>query len=229
MCLSAPTNRTIRTAARTLTGTRGCAAFRRCIMARRYEQHGMTKTPEWGAWARMIGRCENPSTPEYHCYGGRGIQVCREWKDSFLAFYRHVGPRPSPKHSIDRIDNNGDYRPGNVRWATRHQQQANMRKSVLITHGGETLCAREWSRRTGLCHHTITARLRAGYPIDRVLSPEPLPHRSPRNEYKGLCQSEWAKALGLSTTAMSRRIRKFGWDKAIALGPANPKKQRNRK
>src|SRR5262245_21492050 len=91
-------------------------------------QGGMT--PEYRAWANMKTRCYAPSYRGYHNYGGRGIQVADEWRN-FEAFYAHVGPRPSAQHSIDRIDNGGNYEPGNVRWATRNEQQGNKRRKHL--------------------------------------------------------------------------------------------------
>jgi hypothetical protein len=80
---------------------------------------GRILSPEWTAWKNLKQRCTIPNHPGYGRYGGRGITVCEEWLNSFEAFYRHVGPRPSPEHSIDRINNDLGYFPGNVRWATR--------------------------------------------------------------------------------------------------------------
>ena len=82
-------------------------------------------TPEYAAWAAMKQRCTNRNAPPFIHYGARGISVCERWMNSFEAFLADVGRRPSPKHSIDRIDNDGDYEPGNVRWATRKEQRAN--------------------------------------------------------------------------------------------------------
>ncbi len=84
---------------------------------------------EYRAWYQMIYRCTNPKFPQWKDYGGRGISVCAEWRNSFTAFFEHVGPRPSPQHSFDRIDNDGNYEPGNVRWATRSQQNSNQRRT----------------------------------------------------------------------------------------------------
>src|SRR3954468_10898783 len=85
------------------------------------------RTPEYQAWLRMKKRCFNPRSKDYADYGGRGITVCDEWKDDFAAFMAHIGPRPSPVHSVDRIRNSEGYRPGNVKWSTRTEQSRNRR------------------------------------------------------------------------------------------------------
>jgi len=98
--------------------------------------HGLTKSgekppPEYIAWQRMKDRCLNKNCPDYHRYGGRGIKVFSGWVNDPVAFINYVGPRPSPKHSIDRIDNNLGYEPGNVRWATMREQSRNQRSTKL--------------------------------------------------------------------------------------------------
>jgi hypothetical protein len=87
----------------------------------------MTNTPEYNAWCMMRARCGNPKNNSYHNYGGRGIKVCERWASSFESFLADVGRKPSPKHSLDREENNGDYEPGNVRWSTRRTQTLNRR------------------------------------------------------------------------------------------------------
>lgn len=90
-------------------------------------KHGGSGTPEYSVWESMIARCENRKHRAWHDYGGRGIVVCKRWRSNFANFLSDVGPRTTPKHTLDRINNNGDYEPGNVRWATRSEQNANQR------------------------------------------------------------------------------------------------------
>lgn len=88
-------------------------------------------SPEYYIWSAMIQRCHNPKASGYKNYGGRGINVCQKWRNSFLEFFNHIGRRPTPTHTLDRIDNDGHYRPGNVRWATRREQNLNTRRTVV--------------------------------------------------------------------------------------------------
>lgn len=94
----------------------------------RPRKHGMSHTAEYKIWGGIIYRCTNPSCKDWDLYGGRGIQVCDEWRTSFEAFLAHVGYRPNPDMSIDRINNDGNYEPGNVQWADRVTQRANRRR-----------------------------------------------------------------------------------------------------
>lgn len=114
---------------------------------RKPERHGMTGKPEYLAWHNMLARCYLKTYRQYDDWGGRGITVCNEWRNSFTAFYEYIGPRPSPKHSLDRIDNDGNYEPGNVHWTTRSAQQVNRR----------TQSQASWSS-----HYVAKARIAAG-------------------------------------------------------------------
>jgi hypothetical protein len=111
---------------RGLTVSCGCKRYRTQHPA---ATHGKKWTPEHRAWLGAKGRCFNPKNPRYVYYGERGITMCQEWKDNFMAFYAHIGPKPHPKLTLDRIDVDGNYEPGNVRWATWKTQRNNRRDS----------------------------------------------------------------------------------------------------
>lgn len=115
-------------------------------------------------WLNMNSRCCHPSSTSYASYGARGIRVCDEWRGrgGFERFFAHVGPRPSSAHSIDRIDVDGDYAPGNVRWATRTEQAENTRQSVFVTHDGVTRCVSAWAESLGLNRYTVYKRIGRG-------------------------------------------------------------------
>ena len=125
-------------------------------------KHGQTRTAEYEAWEHIVQRCTNPKCKVWKDYGGRGITVCAEWRDNFEAFLAHVGKRPSPKHSIDRIDNDGNYEPGNMRWATMTQQHRNFRRNHLITINGETKCMQEWAEVLGTYYQSIQHKIKRG-------------------------------------------------------------------
>lgn len=134
--------------------------------------HGMTRTREYKIWQGMVQRCTNPNSTFFSRYGGRGIGVCRQWLDSFEAFFGDMGKAPTKRHTLDRIDNDGNYEPGNVRWATRIQQARNTRTNRRLTFNGETMTVTEWAARLGLPVPTIFSRLRKRLPLHRVLSPK---------------------------------------------------------
>lgn len=96
---------------------------------------GPVRTPEYAAWRGMIERCLNPNDERFKDYGGRGIKICPAWRNDFVSFLMEVGTRPSPKHSIDRIDNDGDYEPGNVKWSTAKEQASNRRRWTHCKRG----------------------------------------------------------------------------------------------
>ena len=129
-----------------------------------YNRHGMTKTPEYDAWKHMKDRCFNPNYQHYSHYGGRGIGVCDRWKNSFENFLADMGTKPSPKHSLDRIDNDGDYCPENCKWSTKKEQQNNQRNNKpLITIGSKTYTIAQWGIEMGYGKTVIYMRLKAGW------------------------------------------------------------------
>lgn len=128
------------------------------------------KTAEFRCWMNMRNRCQNPKNPCYNRYGGRGIEVCAEWDRSFVNFLSDMGRRPSPLHTLDRIDSNGNYEPGNCRWETRLVQSNNRSFARSIAHNGKTCSAAEWARITGLRAGTIIRRLNLGWSVEKTLT-----------------------------------------------------------
>ncbi len=149
----------------------------------RYSKHNGCNRPEYVCWQQMNSRCFNPRNRCFPRYGGRGVTVCDRWRHDFAAFLADMGPRPSPKHSIDRIDNSGPYSPENCRWATLTEQNRNKRTNRLLTFHGETLPLSAWAERLGMPENTIRNRLRRGWSDERTLT-EPVhfnPFKGPRS------------------------------------------------
>jgi hypothetical protein len=120
------------------------------------------RCPERTIWNSMKARCGNPRNAAFSRYGGRGISVCARWRDSFECFLADMGARPSPQHSLDRIDVDGNYEPGNVRWATCVEQARNKRSSRLVSIDGVTRTVAEWAELNGVDPHPIYHRLDRG-------------------------------------------------------------------
>lgn len=150
--------------------TTSCGCVKRASIASVNFSHGKTGTPEYRIWNGIIDRCCNPNCPAYPDYGGRGITICNEWRHDFAAFLAYVGTRPSSKHTIDRINNDLGYAPGNVRWATKIVQARNTRANRFITYGSRTLTLAEWAEITGIGHSTIANRLKSGWSVDDALT-----------------------------------------------------------
>lgn len=141
-----------------------------CGCRRGNRKHLDSYTSEYSTWNEMRSRCRSPKHRAYSMYGGRGIFVCDRWNDSFKSFLDDMGRRPSPKHSLDRIDNDGPYSPENCRWATQKLQCSNRRNTRRYTLNGESLSLHEWSDRTGLPYTTLDHRYRNGWPAELALT-----------------------------------------------------------
>lgn len=175
--------------------TASCGCLQSEMTSSRFTKHGLKGTPEYEIWKGIKRRCLNPNTNGYKKYGARGITICDLWRDSFMAFLEHVGQRPSPQHSIDRIDNDRGYEPGNVRWATMVEQNRNLRDNVFLTLDGKTMTMAAWADEVGIPASTIRIRLRSlGWDVERALR---TPLRT-RNKQADLERGETSKGQKVS-------------------------------
>jgi hypothetical protein len=132
------------------------------------------KRSEYSTWTDIKKRCHNPKATRFNHYGGRGIKVCDRWLEpdgrGFVNFLADMGPKPSTKHSIDRIDVNGHYCPKNCRWATNKEQCNNKRNNVLITANGKTQTLTQWADELGVCFGSLASRVRYGWSDDAIIN-----------------------------------------------------------
>jgi len=134
-------------------------------------KHGLSNTPEFRTWAEIKIRCYNIKSTSYERYGARGITMCDRWINSFENFLCDMGRKPSRYHSIDRINNNGDYSPQNCRWASPIEQANNKSNNVVIEHNGIKDTIPGWCRRTGLTYASLRHRiLIAKWDIEKALT-----------------------------------------------------------
>jgi hypothetical protein len=138
----------------------------------RHIKHGMHGTPEYRAWRGMIGRCESRTHANYGGYGGRGIKVCDRWRHSFENFFADMGLRPSPKHSLDRIDNDAPegYTSANCRWTTQDVQIRNSRKIIPVKVDGKIVCMKDACALRDVSYVMVRDRVRRGWPIEKALA-----------------------------------------------------------
>lgn len=132
-----------------------------------YSRRGK-RTKTHSIWLTMKSRCYNPKVAAYKYYGARGITVCDRWRLSFLNFLNDMGEKP-PGKSLERIDNNRGYEPGNVRWAVTSEQNANRRNSIMVTVDGVTECLAHTARRLGLNLPRVKGRLKRGWSMEDAL------------------------------------------------------------
>lgn len=190
-------------------GSKSCGCLSRDTTATRNRKHGMSKTPEYECWQHMKARCYRETSQDYALYGGRGIRVCDQWVDDFDCFYRDMGPRPTPRHSIERLDVNGDYEPSNCVWALPEQQANNKRNNSIFTYGGEQITLAELSRRTGTPYCRLKMRLRTGMSVQDAVNKEDLRLVvKDKITIDGVSRSfyGWCKLLGINLSAAYARV-----------------------
>lgn len=138
--------------------SRGCGCQ---LLGQATKTHGQARTPLYGAWRNMMDRCYREGNRQFSGYGGRGIKVCEEWH-TFENFAKATGPHPGKGLSLDRIDNDGNYEPGNVRWTTSANQNRNRRNNRVLTRLGESLCLADWAAKLGVDPSHLYRRMRKG-------------------------------------------------------------------
>lgn len=151
----------------------GCGCIADKKFAEKLIKHGGARRgkelPEYWVWKSMMGRCYIPKITHYSYYGGKGITVVERWH-SFINFFDDMGKRPTPLHTIDRIDGNAAYSPENCRWATRGEQVRNRMSTHWITLNGETKCLTDWARQYNIKPATLASRLTNGWDIIKALN-----------------------------------------------------------
>lgn len=171
--------------------------------------HGKTHSKIYRVWWAMMCRCFTKSTTHYARYGGRGITVCEQWK-KFENFYDDMGDMPSSKHTLDRINNDGNYEPSNCRWATRKEQGNNRNTCVYLTYNNEKMSITRWAEKLGISEVTLQTRIKKGWSVNDALS---IPVRNKKEiEFNGRSMSipKWADEIGVCGNTIRQRLR-LGW------------------
>ena len=191
-----------------------------CIRCRNRTHGKSAECPEYSIWKGICSRCQNPNNQDHHHYAGRGIRLSDDWK-SFEAFYRDMGPRPSPKHTVERLDNSLGYSAENCQWDTRKAQARNTRRNHMLTFNGETHCISEWAEQLGMSCKALHSRIRNGWTTEEALT---IPdggrrtHCSHLLTFDGItiCVADWARRLGISEETLHWRLSK-NWSIERAL------------
>lgn len=153
--------------------TKSCGCLARDVLTKRNFKHGHStrknQSPEYKAWCHIKDKCFNSDSFDFYLYGARGISVCSRWS-VFSHFLADMGLRPSSKHSIDRIDNDGNYEPGNCRWATSSIQANNKRTNRILSLNGKSMTMIQWANHLSICYGTLRDRIRRGWTHKRALT-----------------------------------------------------------
>lgn len=191
---------------------------------------GWARSPEYRVWTNMISRCTNDQHKAWSNYGGRGIRVADEWLGApgWWRFLLHVGGRPGAGYDLDRIDNDGNYEPGNVRWTTRKANTRNKRTNALVDLGDEVITKAEAAERAGISSALLHWRLRRGWTIEDAMAPAGLRRHIAADARRAKAERltigseslsipEWAKRHGLKTDTVRKRLKR-GMTLEQALG-----------
>lgn len=140
-----------------------------CLHREVVTKHGAWNTPLFKVWKTMVDRCTNPKNHKYERYGQRGISVCKEWLD-YHTFAKDMSHDYKDGLTIDRIDNDGNYEPGNCRWSTTKQQNRNYSRNLILEHDGKRMCVVDWAAEIGVPASALYYRVQAGWSVKRILT-----------------------------------------------------------
>jgi hypothetical protein len=156
-----------------LRRTKSCGCYQREVAIKLATKHGYSKnSKEYKSWSEAKSRCYNPKTTRYERWGGRGIVMCDRWKNDFVAFLNDMGPRPKGT-SLEREDNDGNYEPGNCKWATNKEQSRNRRTSHKLTYKGKTKTIAEWAEIVNISYDKLYQRItKIGWTVEEALDDE---------------------------------------------------------
>jgi hypothetical protein len=180
---------------------------------------GGKASTEYRAWRGMIRRCTNPKDKYYFNYGGRGITICDRWLNSFENFLSDAGLKTNPKHTLDRINNEGNYEPGNIRWANRFIQMRNTRKNVFLELNGQRKTVSEWAEIYGINDNVIRNRLLDNWSVEEAITKpvRTIPPNIVTHNGETKTVSEWAKFYNIPYTILASRLKlNIPFEKAVS-------------
>jgi hypothetical protein len=217
---SCGTEKTMHFANVTSGKSKSCGCFSDEMRRKISTTHGMSKTPTYKSWTHMRERCFNPGDKRFKHYGGRGITVCPEWKNDFSIFLRDMGVKPE-KMTLDRIDNNGNYEPGNCRWASNKEQSNNRSNNTFVKFNGEHVRIREVASKFGLTYGGMRHRIHSKTYSKEIFSTEKEKTVLLECEGLSLTLKEWEKKTGVARGTIYTRIRR-GKTGADVISPVKP-------
>lgn len=180
--------------------------------------HGQTGTSEYRSWYALKQRCNNTKSNDYPRYGGRGIKVCPEWLNSFETFYKDMGPKPTPEHTIERINGNGNYEPFNCRWATRLEQNNNKSNNRLIEDlNGKLFTLSQIARDSELSYGLLWSRLNKGITTKEAINTPLIESKLYYHDGYNLSLADWAVKTNIAKDTLRARIQTYGWSIKKAL------------
>ncbi len=178
-------------------------------------------SPEYRIWIGMKQRCYNPNAAGFKDYGGRGIVVCDRWKDDYAAFLEDMGPRPDGL-TIDRLDNDGDYEPGNCEWKTQTYQNRHTRRNRYLEHDGRRMIVKDWAEELGITSQALQARIADGWTMERILT---TPKKGKNRQHVRLITHggetlsfvEWARRIGIHVDSLRNRLKRMTLAQALDM------------